>query len=213
MEFKGKFRRAIAEAINNVGLDALAIRNYLVKHRQPKTVKECLRHLSKAYQMGIRHKLVTDNPFDGMAEQNDIAKGRRKTQDNFDDEDGDEDTRSFTVDEMNSIINSFESSGHRKHLAHIIKFLFWTGCRTGEAVGLKWRDIKWDKETITFRRSYNKRLKLFKPTKTNTVRWFPLPKDGLIWKLLESLQQGKPDDVVFLSKTGKVIDANKLGET
>lgn len=212
MEFKGKFRRAIVEAIDSVGDNALAIRNYLVEHRRPKTVKECLRHLSKAHQMGIRHKLVTDNPFDGMAEEIDIAKGKRRTQDNFDEEDGDEDTRSFSVDEMNAIIKSFESSGHRKHLVPIIKFLFWTGCRTGEAVGLKWRDIKWDKEIITFRRSYNKRLKLFKPTKTNTVRFFPLPKDGLLWQLLKSLPQTSLDDVVFLSKTGKIIDANKLGE-
>lgn len=213
MEFKGKFRRAIVEAIDSVGNDALAIRNYLVEHRRPKTVKECLRHLNKAYQMGIKHKLVSDNPFDGMAEEIDIAKGKRRTQDNFDDEGGDEDTRSFSVDEMNSIIKAFESSGHRKHLAPIIKFLFWTGCRTGEAVGLKWRDIKWDKGIITFRRTYSPRLKLFKPTKTTTVIFFPLTKDGLLWQLLKLLTQGFPDDVVFLSKTGKIIDANKLGET
>jgi hypothetical protein len=58
LEFKGKFRRAIIEAIDSVDNDALAIRNYLVEQRKPKTVKECLRHLSKAYQMGVRHKLV-----------------------------------------------------------------------------------------------------------------------------------------------------------
>jgi integrase len=192
----------------NISPVCKSFRIAIVEQRKPKTVKECLRHLSKAYQMGVRHKLVTDNPFDGMAEQIDIAKGNRRTQDNFDDEDGDNDTRSFSVDEMNAIIKAFESSGHRRHLTPIIKFLFWTGCRTGEAVGLKWRDVKWDREHIRFRRSYNRRLKLFKPTKTNTVRMFPLPKDGLLWELMKSLPEGNPDDVVFLSKTGKIQDAD-----
>lgn len=69
IEFKGKFRRAIVEAINVTDEDAIAIRNYLIEHRQPKTVKECLRHLSKAYQLGARHKNIIENPFDGMAEK------------------------------------------------------------------------------------------------------------------------------------------------
>jgi hypothetical protein len=112
MEFKGKFRNAIVEAIGKVGNDALAIRNYLVEHRQSKTVKECLRHLSKACKLGIKHKHIFDNPFEGIAEEIEIAKGKKKTQSNFDDEDGD-DNKGFTVDEMNAIIEAFESSGHR----------------------------------------------------------------------------------------------------
>lgn len=212
IEFKGKFRRAIVEAINVKGEDAIAIRNYLMEHRQPKTVKECLRHLSKACQLGVRHKNIIDNPFDGMAEEIKISKGKKKIQSNFDDEDGDDDCRAFNVEEMNAIIEAFESSGHRKHLAPIIKFLFWTGCRTGEAVALKWRDIKWDRETISFRRAYSQRLKIYKPTKTNTVRFMPMPKNGLLWNLLKSIPERGKDDVVFPSKTGKIIDANKLGE-
>jgi integrase len=213
LEFKGKFRRAIVEAIDAVGEDALAIRKYLVEHRQPKTVKECLRHLSKAYQLGVKHKKIIENPFDGMAEEIEISKGKKKIQCNFDDEEGDDDTRAFTVEEMNAIIEAFESSGHRRHLAPIIKFLFWTGCRTGEAVGLKWRDIKWDRELITIRRTYSQRLKLFKPTKKNIVRYFPIPKDSLLWNLLKSMPERSKDDIVFPSKTGKIMDANKLGET
>lgn len=213
LEFKGKFRRAIVEAIEAVGNDALAIRNYLVQHRQPKTVKECLRHLGKACQLGVKHKKITENPFDGMAEEISISKGKKKTQKNFDDEDRDHDTRAFTVDEMNAIIEAFGSSRHRQHLAPIIKFLFWSGCLTGEAIGLKWRDIKWDRELIAIRRTYSQRLKLFKPTKTNTIRFIPMPKGGLLWNLFKSIAQRELEDVVFPSKTGKIMDANKLGET
>lgn len=212
LEFRGKFRRAIAEAIEAAGNDALAIRNYLVQHRQPKTVKECLRHLGKACQLGVKHKKITENPFDGMAEEISISRDKKKTQNNFDDENGDDDTKAFTVDEMNAIIEAFESSRRRQHLAPIIKFLFWSGCRTGEAVGLKWRDIKWDRELIAIRRTYSQKLKSFKPTKTNTIRFVPMPKNGLLWNLFKSIPQKEVEDVVFLSKTGKIIDANKLGE-
>lgn len=114
---------------------------------------------------------------------------------------------------MNAIIEAFESSNHRKHLAPVIKFLFLSGCRTAEAAGLKWRDIKWDRELIAIRRAYNIRLKLFKPTKTNTVRFLPMPKGSALWNLLKSLPECQADDVVFKSKTGKVMDMNKLGET
>ena len=48
----------------------------------------------------------------------------------------DEDTRAYTVEEMTAIINEFEKSKIR-HLAPIIKLLFFTSCRTGEAVALK----------------------------------------------------------------------------
>lgn len=59
-----------------------------------------------------------------MAEEIEISKGRKKTQSNFDDEESDDDTKAFTVDEMNAIIDAFEASNHRKHLAPIIKFCF-----------------------------------------------------------------------------------------
>ena len=59
--------------------------------------------------------------------------------------------------------------------------------------------------------AYNPRLKLFKPTKTGVVRWFPLPKDGELWNLLKSIQEGDPNDVVFKSLTGKIINHCQLG--
>lgn len=212
IEFKGTFHRAISEAIAASGEDAIGIRNHLVKNRGSKLVKECLRHLSKACQLAVKHKKLADNPFDGMAEQITIPKGKKKTQANFDDEDGDDDVRAFTVDEMNAIIASFESSGHRRHFTPIIKFLFYSGCRTGEAVGLKWRDIKWERELITIRRTFNPKIKIFKPTKTNTIRFLPMPKEGLLWNLLKSLPEKSADDVVFTSKTGRITDAGKLHE-
>jgi integrase len=59
----------------------------------------------------------------------------------------------------------------------LIEFLFLTGCRTGEAIGLRWEDVTGDFSEITFRNSYcriSKKLKDLKTAKTgNTSRKFP----------------------------------------
>lgn len=210
---KGQYRRAILEANKAVDEDALKIKNYLVKNRCLEIAKKCLSYLEKAYQLGIKHEYVTKNPFLDMASEIKLNKGKKKTANNFDDESDESDARAFSVEEMNAIIEAFESSGYRQHLAPIIKFLFWTGCRTGEAIGFKWRDIKWDRGVIVFRRTYSQDLKIFKPTKTGVIRYFPMPKDGQLWNLLKSLPKKEPDDVVFSSKTGKIIDATRLART
>jgi hypothetical protein len=75
------------------------------------------------------------------------------------------------------------------------------------------RDVKWDKELICFRRTYSQRLKIFKPTKTNIIRYISMSKKGLLWNLLKSITEREYDDIVFPSKTGKIMDANKLGKT
>lgn len=204
LSFRGVHKRAITEAVEIVGEDALKIREYLIENRCARTAQDCLRYLSKAHQLGIKHEYVNKNPFEGMAEEIQVTKGKKNKYQN---DEEDSETKAFSIDEMNAIIEAFEFSRHRKHLAPIIKFLFWTGCRTGEAIGLKWRDIKWDKELITFRRTYNKSLNLFKPTKTNTIRFFPMHKDEQLWNLLKSIPEKDADDVVFTSKNGKIIDS------
>lgn len=209
---KGQYRSAILEATQAVDDDALEIKNYLLKNRCLKIAKDCLRYLEKAYQLGIKHEYATKNPFSDMASEIKLSKGKKKAVDSSDDENDESDTRAFNVNEMNAIIEAFESSGNRRHLSPIIKFLFWTGCRTGEAVGLKWRDIKWDKQLIVFRRTYNDELKIFKPTKTGVIRCFPMPKDGQVWQLLKLLPKGELNDIVFLSKTGKINNSARLAK-
>ena len=37
-----------------------------------------------------------------------------------------------------------------KQTGNLVLFLFYTGCRKGEALGLKWSNIKWDEGIIEF---------------------------------------------------------------
>lgn len=208
--FKRTYRNAIQEAIEAVGENALAIRTYLVENRRPDTAKECLRNLSKAYQLGVKHKFAFDNPFSDMEKEIKLKKQKNHNQNSLNEEEGDDNEIAFTPKEVSAIIEAFEQSHYRKHYVPIIKFLFWTGCRTGEAVGIKWRDIKWNDEKIVFRRTYNEKLKLFKPTKTNVIRWFPMPKNGQLWNLLKSIPEKSLDDVIFTAKKGGTVCIDKL---
>lgn len=206
----GEYRRIITKAIKNAGEDSLAIRNWIIQNIGNSNSKNCLRYLDKAYQLGIKHKYCVENPFEDMHQEIKPSKNKKQNQEDFDKEGDDTDSRAFTVDEMNTIIEAFNASHYRRHLAPIIKFLFWTGCRTGEAIALKWRDIKWDKEIITIRRTYDYELNIFKSTKTGVVRFFPMPKNGQLWNLLKSISEQKPDDLIFPSKTGNPISVKNL---
>lgn len=212
LQYRGRYLKAITKAIEKVGENTLDIRNFLIKNNCLDTTICCLSILDKGHQLAIRHQHktgITNNPFVDMASELRADKGNEKIQDAIDSDESN-DTRTFTVNEMNAIIEAFETKKARQHYAPIIKFLFWVGCRTGEAIGLKWRDIDWDKECIYIRRTYNERLKLFKGTKTKIVRWFPMPKNGKLWNLLKSLPERSLDDVVFTGKTGKIIDGGRL---
>lgn len=210
LELKGRNRNAITQAIETVDEnDAIAIRQWLIENRANQTTKRVLSHLDRAYQLGMRHKEIANNPFAGMASE--INTKKQNEINDLNNEDENSDKRAFTIDEMNAIIEYFENRKQVSHLAPIVKFLFWTGCRTGEATGLIWRDIKWNNEVITFNRTYNPKLKIYQPLKNGTKsRWFPMPKDDKLWNLLKSIPQGNPDDPVFKAKEGGIIYAPAL---
>lgn len=75
----------------------------------------------------VRNNLISENPFE------EILKDFRTLKDDSSQID------SFSEKEMNMIIKAFEEHPTRSHYAPFVKFLFWTGCRTDEAIGLKWK--------------------------------------------------------------------------
>ncbi|MEH2352570.1 tyrosine-type recombinase/integrase [Nostoc sp.] len=212
--YQGQYKSFLESAIEDTNSDdAIKIRNWLVENRNHNTVKQVLSNLSKAYQRAIKDKLLTHNPFDGMAEEI-VNKGARgKTQDEVEIE-NDEDVldrgKAYTWDEAQAILEYVQEK--YLHWHDYLKFKFLTGCRTGEAIALKWCDIAWDKERILIRRTYDRRTKKFYPLKNDrtykgdSLRRFPMPKDGELWKLLKSIPCGELNDIVFQSKTGKTID-------
>ena len=116
------------------------------------------------------------------------------------------DRRAFTKVERDIIIKAFYESDKaaNKQVAPLIEFLFLTGCRSGEAFALRWRDVFMgrDKNYIRFSKSYNGVLKNTQQTKTGETRIFKIYP-----KLRDLLLRIKPvdaqsNDLVFTNTNG-----------
>jgi integrase len=184
--------------------DAIAIRDHLLEHNSAYTAKRIWVQLNACCKWAQRSKLLAENPFADMADDfrlNVTASYQVK------------DIDSFSKAEMETVVTAFENHPRHSHYAPFVKFLFWTGARTSEAVGLKWKHISPDFKTITFSEAVvNVSSKgIRKCTKTKKLRKFPL---FSLPKLVELLRGLKPENCdsespVFLSPTGKLINAQR----
>lgn len=211
--YKKFYASCLEQAIEQVGENAIAIRGWLLANRRSDTTKDLLSLLSKAYKLLIKQRTVSCDPFDGLSDNIERVKKKVKEIDQTEDADDDDvldTTKAFTWDEANEILSYLKNKKQVSHWYDFIKFKFLTGCRTGEAIALWWKDIKWDDEFIWINRSYDYRLKIFKPTKNETARQFPMQKGGELWELLKSIPQGQPNECVFKSKTGGIIHSMAL---
>lgn len=115
--------------------DAVVIRDWLLANKSLYTAKFALTHLSGCCEWAVESNLIASNPFAKMAQTIKVSNPQET------EEDG-EDTDPFTVQERDAIIEAFENNRYYKHYTNFVRFLFMTGCRTGEAIALKWKHIR-----------------------------------------------------------------------
>lgn len=126
----------------------------------------------------------------------------------------------FTEDEIHKILSAFKlntacsSHSNFKHSNYypFIYFIFKTGCRPSEAVGLRVSSVNLENQTITIKEVLARTLKhtsalqrIRKETKNGKIRTLPLTED-LLAVLTPVLINKHPDDLVFLSPKSKAID-------
>jgi len=166
----------------------------------------------------MKNKLLAHNPFEGMAEEITTKGAQGKTQKELEAETDDnvlDKSKAYAWDEAQIILNYAQENCY--HWFNFLKFKLLTGCRTGEAIAFMWRDIEWDKERVLVRRTYDGITKKFYPLKNDQTykgeetRRFPMPKDGELWNFLKSIPQGEPNEIVFKSKQGKIINTTAFG--
>jgi integrase len=186
--------------------EAIDIRTYLSKNCTPETARRILVQLSAAVDWAIECKMLTDNPFDGLAKDIKKPKADRSTS---------SDIRPFTEQERQSISASLKIVA--PEYLSLVEFLLKTGCRPGEAIALQWRHITPDFKRIHFEQTIvegETGLEIKKGLKTQKRREFPAS-PGLI-EVLRSLKDEAikknngtdlmPDELVFRSLRGKFID-------
>lgn len=174
--------------------DSLLIRDHLIKTLSPYTAQQMLQQLNAACSWALDSGVITQNPFLGMAQEIKLKSG------------GDIDP--FTSKERDAILQAYEAHPLYKHYHPFVCFLFLTGCRTGEAVGLKWKNVSNDLKHITFAETYNSKYHLYKETKTGKTRRFPC--NATLQELLSSIPRGDREEHLFKSKTGKTMTNDKF---
>ena len=174
---------------------ALVLRDWLLGKTTQSFAARVLSSFSAAVDWGIKHGLVdlAKNPYEGMAR--DLKPDTQPPG-----------AAAFSQDEKTAILNAFLTSHDYSYYYSFVYFLFLTGCRRSEAIGLRWGDVSNNLETIEFSGSIvqiNSVAVRMEKSKTNRIRNFPLNQE--LRDLIENCLPPHPanDDLVFPALNGE----------
>ncbi|MGF1492106.1 MAG: tyrosine-type recombinase/integrase [Microcoleaceae cyanobacterium] len=169
---------------------AIAFSHWLKEKMAARTAKEHLALIRAAFDYGIKEGLAKINPWTDVVKRFKVPPKQK--------------AKPFTLQEIRKIIETFRQNAYYGYYTDYVEFLFGTGCRTSEAVGLCWRHLNDDCSTVWVGESLSRNRR--KPTKTNRARTITL--SPYLQKLLLARRPEKfsSDDLVFKSRTGRAID-------
>lgn len=185
------------------GREAREFVTFMLQKASPSTVKKQVIILNSFGNWVQQYRLVDadwENPFTGLTAMCHPIPPLKDSP--------------FNEMEIRQIINGFRNDPYYAHYADYVCFLFMTGCRTSEAIGLQWKHIRRDCAEITFSETLIRKgtgtSRLRKSTKTNRARSFPCNADLQTLLLSIRPEDYKPDMLVFQSPKGKPIDATNF---
>jgi integrase len=114
-------------------------------------------------------------------------------------------SKPFSRSEIVRILKAFEGHETYNHYTAFVKFLFGTGCRIGEAIGIRWQDVDLSSGKITIAEQVTNKQR--KAAKAGSGREFYLSPSTIA--VLADLKTDNSSDqnLIFTTVTGKVIDA------
>lgn len=168
---------------------ALEVRDWLLANTTQAQASRILSHLGSAIAWGIRHGEISlsTNSYLGMGRE---LKPRTKPPG----------ANAFTLEQKEQILNAFVGSYYYDRYFAFVYFLFQTGCRPSEAIGMRWGDIKPDFSIINFTGSivqvHRKSIRM-ECSKTNRTRKFPINNE--LRDLLQAIAKPdrKVDELIF----------------
>lgn len=153
------------------------------KNLKSSTIQAKIKRLKAAWEWFIQRGLVANNPWTSPRKS---IKAEKPL------------IQPFEREEIALILQGFNGSSYQP----MVRFLFGSGARIGEAIGLRWQDLSSDCAfcTISSQISQGKR----KLPKSGSVRSFGLTPD--LQEML--LEQPKQSESVFLNRQGSIISQN-----
>ena len=165
-----------------------------------KTIIHHLNLLSDVFNYAIRLEMIEDNPCKNIF----VPKGRKKEK------------GIYTVEEMKQLFALAEEYGTLDYRA-FLTLAVYSGFRSGELMGLEWKDIDWDNNVISVRRTANYTATdgtyTDTPKTKKSVRSLKLP-DVVFDRLRELRTQQLENKEIFGTKwvDSDRIFVNKLGK-
>jgi len=155
-------------------------------------------YLTSCYKWGVNEGyLELPNPFEKLKSSN------KKSE---------HEINPFTKEEVKRILDYARE--HHLHYYPFLTFLFTTGCRTGEAIGLKWKHVNLENKTITIAESLSKveNRRVQKETKTGSTVVLPMNNSlaDLIGSEWFDARSTAPNSYVFVSPTGVAINPDNF---
>lgn len=144
----------------------------------------------------IKHGYAKTNPFDDIPRRK-ISEPNPKRE-------------PYQDEEILAILKALHDCPHtRKYYYPFVKFMFLTGTRNGEALGLKVKNINFERRFIHIEKSYSRQItgkKILKSTKTSKGnRYIPLSDE--LRELLEPICAKKTlEEFVFTTRDGTPIN-------
>jgi integrase len=144
--------------------DALAVRSYLLASTTDGVVVRVLNSLETAVEWAMRVQILPEsrNPYKGMGNDLKVAETKKGA-------------NAFTQTEQEQVIRTFYDHPSWFVYGEFVEFLFLTGCRPSEAIGLHWSQVAADFTSICFDQSVvmiDRKFHLNKLSKTNRARIF-----------------------------------------
>jgi integrase len=189
---KGKLSFADNPAIFIDQVLAEKFYDYLEKKLADRTFKEALGLLAACWKWGMSERLWEGelNPWEQLVNRVKVSPKQKP--------------RPFNREEISAIAQAFRTDSHYHYYTDYVEFLFGTGCRTSEAIGLRWKHFSEDYSQIWIGETLSRGVR--KSTKTNKDRTIRL--DSRLQTMLKDrkLENAKPDDLVFITRQGNPID-------
>ena len=154
------------------------------------TLKERLSCIREVWAWAVEKDFIQVNPWESIPNRVKVPPKQRP--------------QPFTITETKAIIEGFRNNRYYNYYTDYVEFLFSTGCRTSEAIGLRWKHLNHDCSSVWIGESLSRGVR--KATKTNRDRTISLTPHLQKLLLNRKPSKPKPDDLVFPSKTGGAID-------
>lgn len=183
------FKDKPAECITASGAEPFA--EWLGTKTSPLTTRQRLILIKACWNWAIeKHMVEPQNPWTEVVRQIKVPPKQMP--------------KPFTKEEIGAIVQAFKTDSYYSHYADYVEFLFGTGCRTSEAIGLSWRHLSDNCSIVWIGETLSRGVR--KPTKTNRARTIALTPKLQASLMARQPQSPDPDELVFKSPQGGAID-------